>query len=59
VPFGASNVGQTLAPNRAKQYEVGAKYDSNNFGSTLSLFQIEQPTAYTGSMTNVFGTNGT
>jgi len=59
APFGAANVGQTLSPNRTKQYEVGAKYDANNFGSTLSLFQIEQPTAYTDSTTNVFGTNGT
>lgn len=59
APSTAANVGQTLAPNRTKQYEVGAKYDANNFGSTLSLFQIEQPSAYTDSTTNIFGTNGT
>jgi iron complex outermembrane receptor protein len=59
APFGAANVGQTLPPNRTNQYEVGAKYDANDFGGTLSLFQIEQPTAYTDSTTNVFGTNGT
>ncbi|HEY4295555.1 MAG TPA: TonB-dependent receptor, partial [Paraburkholderia sp.] len=59
APFGAANVGQTLAPNRTKQYEVGAKYDSSRIGGTFSLFQIEQPTAYTDSATNVFGTNGT
>lgn len=59
APIGAANVGQTLAPNRTKQYEVGAKYDSNHFGGTLSLFQIEQPTAYTDSSTMIFGTNGT
>jgi iron complex outermembrane receptor protein len=59
APFGAANVGQTLSPNRTKQYEVGAKYDSNQFGATLSAFQIEQPTAFTDSTTNVFGTNGT
>jgi iron complex outermembrane receptor protein len=59
APFGASNVGQTLSPRRSKQYEVGAKYDTNHFGGELSLFQIEQPTAYTDSTTNVFGTNGT
>ncbi|CAB3748006.1 TonB-dependent receptor [Paraburkholderia solisilvae] len=59
APIGAANVGQTLAPNRTKQYEVGAKYDSNHFGGTLSLFQIEQPTAFTDPTTNLFGTNGT
>jgi iron complex outermembrane receptor protein len=59
APFGAANVGQTLAPNRTKQYELGTKYDTNRFGAELSLFQIEQPTAYTDSATNVFGTNGT
>ncbi|MEA3126866.1 MAG: iron complex outerrane recepter protein [Caballeronia sp.] len=59
APSTAANVGQTLPPNRTKQYEVGAKYDSNHFGATLSAFQIEQPSAYTDSTTNVFGTNGT
>jgi iron complex outermembrane recepter protein len=59
APSTAANVGQTLSPNRTKQYEVGAKYDTNHFGGELALFQIEQPTAYTDSVTNVFGTNGT
>jgi iron complex outermembrane receptor protein len=59
APVGSANVGQTLAPNRTKQYEVGTKYDSDHFGGTLSLFQIEQPTAFTDSTTDIFGTNGT
>ncbi len=59
APDTAANGGQTLAPSRSKQYEVGVKYDSNHFGATLSAFQIEQPSAFTDSITNVFGTNGT
>ncbi|MDR5805781.1 TonB-dependent siderophore receptor [Caballeronia sp. LZ001] len=59
APFGAANVGQTLSPNRTKQYEVGTKYDTNRFGAELALFQIEQPTAYTDSTNNIFATNGT
>lgn len=59
APFGAANVGQTLSPNRTKQYEVGAKYDTKQFGGEIALFQLEQPTAYTDSATNLFGRNGT
>jgi iron complex outermembrane recepter protein len=59
APDTVVNAGQTLAPSRSKQYEVGVKYDSNHFGATLSAFQIEQPSAFTDSVTNVFGTNGT
>lgn len=59
APFGSVNIGQTLAPNRSKQYEVGVKYDSSQFGATLSAFQIEQPTAFTDSATGIFGANGT
>jgi iron complex outermembrane receptor protein len=59
APNTAVNAGQTLSPARSKQYEVGAKYDSNHFGATLSAFQIEQPLAYLDTTTNVFGTNGT
>ncbi|WP_276583692.1 TonB-dependent receptor [Pseudomonas sp. RIT-PI-AD] len=47
APVVAVNAGETLAPYKAKQYEIGAKYDFGRFATTLSLFQIEKPNAIT------------
>ncbi|WP_119680672.1 TonB-dependent receptor [Indioceanicola profundi] len=46
------NAGEVLAPFRAKQYEVGAKYDGGDFGGTLSLFSTTLPSAFV--IDNVF-----
>jgi iron complex outermembrane receptor protein len=59
APNTAANAGQALAPSRSRQLEVGVKYDTHRYGATLSAFQIEQPSAFTDTTTNVFGTNGT
>lgn len=38
-----SNAGEVFDPYQSKQYEIGAKYDSGNFGSTLALFRVTKP----------------
>ncbi|WP_310631838.1 TonB-dependent siderophore receptor [Paraburkholderia sp.] len=49
APSTAINNGALLAPERTKQYEVGAKYDSGKFGAQLALYQLEKPQSYTNS----------
>nr|WP_031554036.1 TonB-dependent siderophore receptor [Parvularcula oceani] len=39
------NAGEVLAPFRGEQIEAGLKYDGGSFGGTLSVFEIEQPSA--------------
>jgi iron complex outermembrane receptor protein len=58
APLTAKNSGEVLAPYQTKQVEVGTKWDLGDFTTTLSLFQIEKPSAYTDPVTNVFGTYG-
>ncbi len=58
APLTAKNSGEALAPYQTKQVEVGTKWDLGDFTTTLSLFQIEKPSAYTDPVTNVFGTYG-
>lgn len=59
APAAAVNAGQVFAPVISTQFEVGAKVDFGTFGSTLSLFQIDQPQGVTDPSTLVFGVNGT
>ncbi|MGF6571538.1 iron complex outermembrane receptor protein [Paraburkholderia sp. GAS333] len=58
APSSALNYGTMLAPERSKQYEVGAKYDNGKYGATLAAFQIEKPQTYTNSA-DIFVANGT
>lgn len=53
----AANAGQVLAPYKAEQYEIGAKYDLGGFTTTLALFEIRKPNAYTDA-SNVFRADG-
>lgn len=39
------NAGEVLSPFRAKQGEVGVKYDAGRWGGTVSLFRTTQPSA--------------
>lgn len=56
------NVGQIFAPYRTVQYEVGAKYDIGRFSTSLALYQIAQPSAYSVPLGNtgsyIFTENG-
>ncbi|RCK31622.1 hypothetical protein TH9_17170 [Thalassospira xiamenensis] len=53
----ATNLGETLAPYKTKQYEIGTKVDFGSFGGGIALFQAEKPSAYLNS-SNVFATDG-
>ncbi|MFT4046513.1 MAG: TonB-dependent siderophore receptor [Solimonas sp.] len=40
-----ANAGEVFDPYVTRQYELGAKADWNGFGTSISLFQIKQPSA--------------
>lgn len=52
APLTASNSNEVFAPYKSKQTEVGVKYDHGTFGTTLSLFRIEQPAYITDAQNN-------
>ncbi len=58
APSGTKNVGQVLAPYRAKQIEAGVKYDAARYGAALAVYQIKQPVAYTDSATDIYAVDG-
>ncbi|MCU1717145.1 TonB-dependent receptor [Pseudomonas sp. 5P_3.1_Bac2] len=58
APQTALNSGTMTSPFKTKQYEVGAKLDLGTFATTLSLFQIEKPSAYVDNETNIYGEYG-
>ncbi|MDQ8994842.1 TonB-dependent siderophore receptor [Acinetobacter soli] len=39
----AANYGETLAPYKSKQYELGTKWENGTFRNTLSIYQITKP----------------
>jgi iron complex outermembrane receptor protein len=43
APANAINAGETLAPYRTKQYEIGAKFDLGRVMLSAAVFQIEKP----------------
>jgi iron complex outermembrane receptor protein len=43
APPTASNAGETFAPYKADQYEIGTKFDFGRFTTTLAAFQIAKP----------------
>lgn len=58
APLTAANAGTVFAPFQSKQYEGGVKVDFGSVATTLSAFQIEQPSALTNPATNVFSLDG-
>lgn len=40
------NVGETFAPYKSKQKEIGVKYDAGSLGFSAALFTTAQPSAY-------------
>lgn len=50
------NKGQGFSPFKTQQREAGVKVDFGRFTSTVSLFEIERPTA--GINNNIYGYNG-
>src|SRR5262249_40014840 len=45
APVGTANAGEIFAPYVARQHELGAKFDFRDWGATVALFQIKQPSA--------------
>ncbi|WMD19986.1 TonB-dependent receptor [Achromobacter seleniivolatilans] len=58
APEGSVNAGEVFAPAIAKQFELGAKYDFGQFATTLSAFQIEQPSSFLDPATRRYVANG-
>lgn len=58
APTTAVNAGQSIGLVEAEQSEIGAKLDLGNLGGSLSLFEIEQPNAFTDSETGIYGYYG-
>uniref|UniRef100_E6VNP4 TonB-dependent siderophore receptor n=1 Tax=Rhodopseudomonas palustris (strain DX-1) TaxID=652103 RepID=E6VNP4_RHOPX len=58
APATAKNPNTVFPPVVSKQHEVGAKYDFGTVALTASLFQIEQPSAFTDPATNIFSVSG-
>ncbi len=54
APIGAVNVGEVFAPYKAKQSEIGLKLDGGIFATTLSAFQIKQPSGLTDPDTLIY-----
>lgn len=62
APTGTTNAGEVFAPYVTRQYEVGAKLDTGQFTTTLGLFQMTQPSAFSTPGANgglpTFGVDG-
>ena len=54
----APNAGQVFAPTVSKQREAGVKYDFGRFATTVSVFEIERPSAITDPATARLEVNG-
>ncbi|ADZ91977.1 TonB-dependent receptor [Marinomonas mediterranea] len=52
------NAGEIFSPYKTKQKEVGLKLDQGLFTHTISLYEIEKPSSYTDTDTNIFGYYG-
>ncbi|WP_422002368.1 TonB-dependent siderophore receptor [Reyranella sp.] len=53
-----ANAGQVFQPYKSTQFEVGTKIDWGKFTTTLSAFQISQPSSVTDVATNTLTQNG-
>lgn len=58
APTTAVNAGEIFPPFISKQYEVGAKVDWGKFTTTISAFQIKQPSGFTDPTTLIYGVYG-
>jgi iron complex outermembrane receptor protein len=58
VPVGYANFGQVLAPFVSKQIETGVKVDWSRIITTLSFFEITQPSGLANAATNTYTQDG-
>ncbi|MFG6455776.1 TonB-dependent receptor [Roseateles sp. BYS96W] len=57
APASAANAGEVLAPYKAKQYELGAKYQLGHVTTTVAAFQITKPSGMLNA-SNVYTADG-
>jgi iron complex outermembrane recepter protein len=58
APGTAENAGDSLAPYRSKEYELGYKVDLSGIDVTAALFHIQRPFANLDPATNIFEISG-
>ena len=58
TPTTADNADQMFPPTKAKQIEIGSKYDFGRFAATVSAFQIERANGRLVRGTNIFAVDG-
>ncbi len=58
APEAAANAGEVFAPYKSKQYEAGIKIDEGTFATTMSTFQIKQPSGLTDPVTRIYSMDG-
>lgn len=58
APAGSANAGQSFAPYKARQHEVGVKLAHGGSFTTLSLFQLVKASDYTDPVTRIFSADG-
>lgn len=56
--IGVSNPNEVFAPFVSRQKEIGVKYDFGTIAVTASMFEIEQPSAFTDPATRRFSVSG-
>lgn len=58
APVGTRNAGQAFPPFTSRQVEAGVKIEADGLGTTLSAFQIQQPSGFTDPATLTYGIDG-
>ena len=58
VAAGFTNAGEVFPPYKSTQYEVGVKVDWGKFTTTVSAFQIAQPSPIVNLASNTMSVNG-
>jgi len=53
-----ANAGETFAPQKSKQHEVGVKVDWGQLTTQAAIYQIKKPGAVTDPVTNVYSFGG-
>lgn len=58
APDGTKNAGEAFGPAKARQFEIGAKWDLGRFTTTLALYQITEPGGTVDPATDIYSIAG-
>lgn len=58
APATAANAGEVFEPFESRQIELGAKFDLGRWATTISAFDLDQPSSTTDPVTLVFSLDG-